>query len=203
MTQNQNPDQNGDLARVVATPDDATATDAAAIGAALTGGDVTGGGVTGGGVTGAAVIDAGVTGGDVTGATVISDAVIMKIIGIAVRQVPGVKGIGGGASRAFGAIRDAIGSGDPGQGVRVKVRESDVSVDLVIVADYPVALQEVAKEVRAAVVRAIEDLVGMSVAQVNVTVGDVEVPDEDEQDASETAANPDASATAPGAGGTE
>jgi len=43
----------------------------------------------------------------------------------------------------------------------------------------------------------------MSVAQVNVTVGDVEVPDEDEQDASETAANPDASATAPGAGGTE
>lgn len=132
-------------------------------------------GVADGELTGPGAVD-----DEIPGTTVISDAVIMKIIGIAVRQVPGVKGIGGGASRAFGAIRDAIGSGDPGQGVRVKVQESDVSVDLVIVAHYPVALQEVAAGVRAAVARAIEDLVGLRVAQVNVTVGDVEVPEPDE-----------------------
>lgn len=178
MTQDQYPDRNDAFARAGATP---------------TGADLTGAEVADGQVTGAEV-----AGDEVAGATIISDTVITKIIGIAVREVPGVKGIGGGASRAFGALRGAMGSGDPGQGVRVKVQESDVSVDLVIVADYPVALQEVAAGVRTAVVRAIEDLVGLRVAQVNVTVGDVEVPEPDEPDASAAGQS-----VAPGAGVSE
>lgn len=118
------------------------------------------------------------------GTTVIDDGVIAKIAGIAAREVRGVHALGGGAARAFGAIRDAIGSSDLSQGIRVEVGETQVAVDVVIVADYPVDLQLVAGEVRASIIRAIEQFVGMEVPEVNVTVSDVFIPSDDEdQDA--------------------
>lgn len=118
------------------------------------------------------------------GKTVIDNGVVAKIAGIAAREVRGVHALGGGAARAFGAIRDAIGSSDLSQGIRVEVGETQVAVDAVIVADYPVDLQAVATEVRASVIRAIEQFVGMEVTEVNVTVSDVFIPSDDEdQDA--------------------
>jgi len=118
------------------------------------------------------------------GKTIIDNGVIAKIAGIAAREVRGVHALGGGAARAFGAIRDAIGSSDLSQGIRVEVGETQVAVDVVIVADYPVDLQLVAAEVRASIIRAIEQFVGMEVPEVNVTVSDVFIPSEDEdQDA--------------------
>lgn len=114
------------------------------------------------------------------GKTVIDNGVVAKIAGIAAREVRGVHALGGGAARAFGAIRDAIGSSDLAQGIRVEVGETQVAVDVVIVADYPVDLQAVATEVRASVIRAIEQFVGMEVTEVNVTVSDVFIPSDDE-----------------------
>jgi uncharacterized alkaline shock family protein YloU len=115
-----------------------------------------------------------------TGKTVIDDAVVSKVAGIAVREVPGVHGLGGGAARAIGAIRDAIGQRDHGQGVKVEVGEHQVAADVVIVAEYPVALQDLAEAVRSSVTRAIEQLVGLDVTEVNVTVQDVFIPGEDD-----------------------
>ena len=114
------------------------------------------------------------------GKTVIDNGVIAKIAGIAAREVRGVHALGGGAARAFGAIRDAIGSSDLSQGIRVEVGETQVAADVVIVADYPVDLQVVASEVRASIIRAIEQFVGMEVTEVNVTVSDVFIPSDDE-----------------------
>ena len=110
------------------------------------------------------------------GKTVINDGVIAKITGIAVREVPGVFALGGGAARALGAIRGAIGQADLSQGVSVEVGETQVAVDVVIVADYPVSLQQVADDVRAAAYAAIRQLVGMDVTEVNVTIADVHIP---------------------------
>ena len=110
------------------------------------------------------------------GKTVINDGVIAKITGIAVREVPGVFAVGGGAARALGAIRGAIGQADLSQGVSVEVGETQVAVDVVIVADYPVSLQKVADDVRAAAYAAIRQLVGMDVTEVNVTIADVHIP---------------------------
>ncbi len=59
--------------------------------------------------------------------------------------------------------------------------ETQVAVDVTIVAEYPVALQKVAGNVRTAITRAMEDLVGMEVAEVNVTVNDVHVPSDDSE----------------------
>jgi len=110
------------------------------------------------------------------GRTIIDDAVVAKVAGIAARDVPGVFALGGNAARAFGAIRGAIGSSDLGQGVRVEVGETQVAVDLTIVADYPAPMMSVASAVRAAVVDAITDLVGLEVTEVNIAIADVNIP---------------------------
>jgi len=116
----------------------------------------------------------------VTGKTVIDDTVVSKVAGIAAREVNGVHSLGGGAARAIGAIRDAIGQRDHGQGVKVEVGEKQVAADIVIVAEYPVSLQQVADGVRSSVARALEQIVGMEVAEVNVTVQDVFIPGDDD-----------------------
>lgn len=118
--------------------------------------------------------------GSAAGRTTIEDAVVAKIAGIAAREVPGVFALGGGAARVVGAIRDALNNADLSQGIRVEVGETQVAVDITIVAEYPVSLQKVADDVRAAVHRAMVELVGMEVAEVNVTVNDVHIPADDD-----------------------
>jgi uncharacterized alkaline shock family protein YloU len=114
-----------------------------------------------------------------TGRTVIEDAVIAKVAGIAAREVRGVHALGGGAARAIGAIRSAIGNDDRGQGIKVEVGERQVAADVTIVAEYPAPLQEVAENVRTAVADAIQHIAGMEVAEINVTVQDVHIPEDD------------------------
>lgn len=57
------------------------------------------------------------------GTTSIADIVVQKVAGLAARNVRGVHDLGGGAARAFGAIRDRIpgASASVGQGVSVEV----------------------------------------------------------------------------------
>ncbi|MCT1364369.1 MULTISPECIES: Asp23/Gls24 family envelope stress response protein [Microbacterium] len=119
------------------------------------------------------------------GKTTIEDAVVAKIAGIAAREVDGVYALGGGAARMMGAIRDALNTTDLAQGISVEVGETQVAVDVTIVAEYPVSLQKVADQVRAAIHRAMVELVGMDVAEVNVTVNDVHIPSEDDDEAPE------------------
>jgi uncharacterized alkaline shock family protein YloU len=116
---------------------------------------------------------------DVRGTTVINTSVIAKLVGLAVRDVPGVYALGGGAARALGAIREALSSTDHSQGVAVQVGEGQVTVDLSIVAEYPAPLQKVGDDARNAVIAAIETLAGLQVTVVNVTINDVHLPDED------------------------
>jgi len=110
------------------------------------------------------------------GRTVISEAAIAKVAGIAARSVPGVYSLGSGPSRALGAIRDAVGSADHAAGVRVEVGETQVAVDIDLVAVYGTHLQVLADQVRAAVYAAVEELVGLEVIEVNIEINDVYVP---------------------------
>lgn len=113
------------------------------------------------------------------GKTSIDDAVVAKVAGLAARDVVGVYALGGGAARAFGAVRNAFNSTDYSQGVSVEVGETQVAVDVIIVAEYPTPLQKVADRVREAVGRAMHDLIGLEVAEINVSVTDVNIPGKD------------------------
>ncbi|RPE77619.1 MULTISPECIES: Asp23/Gls24 family envelope stress response protein [unclassified Frondihabitans] len=121
-----------------------------------------------------------------TGTTNINDAVVSKVAGIAAREVRGVHALGGGAGRAIGALRDRVGQTNLAQGISVEVGETQVAVDVTLTAEYPVALQDLAENVRNAVGDAVENIVGMEVAEINVTIADVFVPSEDDDDDSDS-----------------
>lgn len=110
------------------------------------------------------------------GRTVISETAVAKVVGVAVRSVPGVHALGSGASRSIGAIREVVGAADLTQGVRVEVGESQVAVDLIFVAEYGYPLQTLANTVRASVYQAVGELVGRGVIEVNIEITDVFIP---------------------------
>ena len=121
----------------------------------------------------------------VQGKTVIDDSVVAKVAGIAVRDIPGVYALGGGVARVVGAMRDAVGNTDLAQGVSVEVGETQVAADVSLVAEYPIPLQQLGERVRSAVAQAVTDLVGMEIAEVNVTITDVHVPTDDADEPNE------------------
>jgi uncharacterized alkaline shock family protein YloU len=116
------------------------------------------------------------------GTTTIADTVVQKIAGLAAREVSGVHDLGGGAARAFGALRERIpgASASAGQGVSVEVGEKQAAVDLQILVEYGVAIADLARSVRRNVVTSIEQMTGLQVVEVNITVSDVHLPGDDE-----------------------
>lgn len=116
------------------------------------------------------------------GKTTISDVVVSKIAGMAVREVNGVYRLGGGAARAFGAIRERIpGSGGPNvsQGVAVEVGETQAAIDIDVVVEYGVSITDLAAGIRRNVITSIERMTGLQVVEVNVSVDDVHLPTDD------------------------
>ncbi len=117
------------------------------------------------------------------GQTVIEDAVVSKIAGLAAREVTGVYSLGGGAARMMGSIRETFGGGENiKQGVSVEVGESQAAVDLTIIAEYGVAIHKLAEAIRQNIMNAIESMTGLEVTEVNVTITDVHVEGDDNED---------------------
>ncbi|MFE3293040.1 Asp23/Gls24 family envelope stress response protein [Rhodococcus sp. NPDC059234] len=114
------------------------------------------------------------------GRTIIADAVVAKIAGIATREISGVFDVGGGTARVVGALRDRIPGArvNHGQGVAVEVGAKQAAIDIGIVAEYGVALHELAAGIRRNVIAAVERMTGLEVTEVNITVYDVVLFDE-------------------------
>jgi len=115
------------------------------------------------------------------GKTTIADTVVSKIAGLAAREVTGVHALGGSTSRAVGVLRERIpgASVDHAQGVSVEVGEKQAAIDIDIVADYGVAIADLASGIRRNVIAAIERMTGLEVVEVNITVHDIFVADQD------------------------
>ncbi|MFG3341213.1 Asp23/Gls24 family envelope stress response protein [Glycomyces sp. NPDC048151] len=118
------------------------------------------------------------------GKTVIADQVVAKIAGIATREVEGVHQLGGSGSRAVGALRERIPGSrtNYGQGVSVEVGERQAAVDLDVVAEYGVAIADLAAGVRRNVIASVERMTGLEVTEVNLVVHDVHLPDESDDE---------------------
>ncbi|MEC3975641.1 Asp23/Gls24 family envelope stress response protein [Amycolatopsis sp. H20-H5] len=117
------------------------------------------------------------------GNTTIADTVVQKIAGLATREVSGVHDLGGGAARAFGALRERIpgASASASQGVSVEVGEKQAAVDLQILVEYGVSIADLARSVRRNVISAIEQMTGLEVVEVNINVSDVHIPGDEEE----------------------
>ncbi|MEV0136316.1 Asp23/Gls24 family envelope stress response protein [Dactylosporangium sp. NPDC050688] len=117
------------------------------------------------------------------GTTTIADEVVEKIAGIAAREVPGVYDLGGDVARVFASVRDRIGLGDGDEresgnrGVHVRLEGRSAAVRVTLVIEYGFVLYSVAEKVRANVIGAVENLLGLEVTSVDIVVDDVHVSD--------------------------
>ncbi|MEW2631004.1 Asp23/Gls24 family envelope stress response protein [Streptomyces sp. NPDC048389] len=118
------------------------------------------------------------------GRTTIADGVVAKIAGMAAREVPGVHAMGGGLARGVGAMRERMpGTGKAvTAGVKVEVGEKQTAVDLEFIVEYGLAIGDVAGDVRENVISAIERMTDLEVVEVNITVSDVHLPDDEEEE---------------------
>ena len=116
------------------------------------------------------------------GSTRIAETVVSKIAGLAAREVSGIYALGGGAARAFGALRERIpgGTTNASQGVAVEVGEKQAAVDINVVVEYGVSIADLAKAVRRNVISALERMTGLEVVKVNISVDDVHLPSDDD-----------------------
>lgn len=119
------------------------------------------------------------------GTTTIADVVVQKVAGLATREISGVHALGGGAARAFSALRERIpgATASAGQGVSVEVGERQTAVDLQIVVEYGASIADVSRSVRRNVITAVERMTGLEVVEVNVNVSDIHLPAEEDTSA--------------------
>ncbi|MGW4967402.1 Asp23/Gls24 family envelope stress response protein [Nonomuraea sp. NPDC004186] len=116
----------------------------------------------------------------VKGRIKVADEVVEKVAALAALEVTGVADLGGDLARAFESVRDRIGIGSrrANQGVSAQIQDRTVAVSVTIVVEYGHVVMEVASEVKTNVARSVSHMLGMRVAEVNVTVDDVRLPGE-------------------------
>jgi uncharacterized alkaline shock family protein YloU len=119
------------------------------------------------------------------GGTNIENTVVQKIAGIAAQEVDGVR-MGGGSSQAIGGILSSVtggnvGGGGQSRGVSVEVGEVESAIDVTLTVEYGKAIPQIAEAVRRNIINRVENLVGLNVTEVNVSVNDVFFPEQERQ----------------------
>jgi uncharacterized alkaline shock family protein YloU len=114
------------------------------------------------------------------GHTTIANEVVEKIAGIAAREVPGVYDLGGDVARVLSAVKEKLHLGEESaaQGVSVKLEGKTAEIVVVIVIEFGFQVFSVTEKVREKVISSVENLLGLEVVSVDVTVDDVHVPEE-------------------------
>lgn len=114
------------------------------------------------------------------GSTTVSDNVVSKVAGIAAQKIEGVQ-MGGGTARAVGGFLDSVTGGGQTRGVSVQVGQEEAAVDLTMAVEYGKEIPRVSEAVRRNVINRVENLTGLRVVEVNITVNDVLLPEERSQ----------------------
>ena len=111
------------------------------------------------------------------GTTSINDSVVSRIAGVAAGEIEGVH-MGGSASRAAGGILESV-TGSQGQtrGISVEVGRFETAIDLTVGIEYGRNILERVEQVRDIISERVENITGLRVAELNVTVSDVVFPE--------------------------
>jgi uncharacterized alkaline shock family protein YloU len=122
------------------------------------------------------------------GRTSIGNGVVSKIAGIAAQEVEKVQMAGGTAAAVGGFLSSVTGAVTGGDstgggaslttGVSVEVGEEEAAVDLTMAVEYGTPIPRTTEEVRRNVINRVENLTGLRVTEVNITVNDVQFPEE-------------------------
>ena len=112
------------------------------------------------------------------GTVKIADEVVSIIAGLAATEIEGIAGMSGGL---VGGIAEMLGRKNFSKGVKVEVGEKEAAVDLFIIVKYGVRIPDVALAAQENIKRAIENMTGLSVVEVNVHVQGVNFPEDEEK----------------------
>ncbi len=109
----------------------------------------------------------------------IANEVVGVIAGLAATEVEGVAGMSGGIA---GGIAEMLGRKNLSKGVKVEVGEREAAIDLFIIVEYGVSIPDVALRIQENVKRAIENMTGLVVVEVNIHVQGVTFQPEKEEE---------------------
>ena len=99
----------------------------------------------------------------------ISEDVIATIAAMSAAEIEGCNLAGNLGSDIAGLL----GRKNAGRGVKVRMAEGNVTVDVAILVSYGFPIQDVARQVQDAVYRGLDDMAGLSVSAVNVHVSGI------------------------------
>ena len=98
----------------------------------------------------------------------IANEVVAVIAGVAVSEVPGVSEMAGGFA---GGITEVLsGKKNLSKGIKVEADEKEVKIDVNIIVEYGTRIPDVAFEIQNRVKKAVENMTGLKVVEVNVHV---------------------------------
>ena len=106
----------------------------------------------------------------------IADEVVAIIAGLAAMEVEGVASMAGNATRE---LISKLGMKSLSKGVKVDVLDGIVTVSLTLNLLYGYGIKDISVKVQEKVKSSIENMTGLEVADVNIRVAGVKVPEED------------------------
>lgn len=109
-----------------------------------------------------------------TGIVRISNEVIGVISSVAAMEIKGVYGMSGGA---VDGLTEILGKKSPSKGVKVELGEEECAIDMYIIVEYGVRIPDVSREVQKNVSKAVANMTGYKVVEVNVFVQSVHLPE--------------------------
>ena len=116
----------------------------------------------------------------VQGTTEVLPSVVQKVTAYAAREIPGVVALGASASRAVGAVRQTLtGNSENTAGVRVELADQQAHIGLDVEIEYGVGARELVRALRRHVPKAVEEIAGVTVVELNVVITDVHLPGAD------------------------
>ncbi len=109
----------------------------------------------------------------------ISEEVIATIAGIAASGNENVASMGGGF---VDGIAGMLGRKAPSKGIRVEMKDNQVNIDMAVVMRYGCKIHEAARDMQKRVRDAVEDMTGLEVLNVNVSVLGINISKETDKE---------------------
>ena len=104
----------------------------------------------------------------------IADEVVAAIAGIAVMEVDGVSSMAGTQAKELIA---KLGKKNLSKGVKVDILEGVATIDIALNLKYGMNIRKTTEKVQERVKTAVENMTGLTVADVNIRVAGVDMPE--------------------------
>ena len=108
----------------------------------------------------------------------ISSEVIAVIAGVVSNDIPGISGMSGGI---VGGIAEKLGRRDLTKGIKVKVDEDRVTIDLNVIAEYGASIVDSTDKLKKEIRGNVENTTGLKVESININVIGLDVPQEEKE----------------------